>query len=105
MTIPPVSAGQPANADAVQDRKLVAGAHEFEAMLLGEMMKPLRFGEAESSDDDAEGGAAGTIRGMGTEAMAKAISAGGGLGVAREILQQVRAERDAHDRNQSATKV
>ena len=75
MTISPVTTGATGGADAIQDRKRVAGAHEFEAMLLGERMKPLRFGEAESSDDDADGGAAGTVRGMATEAMGKAIAA------------------------------
>lgn len=96
--------GSTLGTEAIQDKKLAAGAHEFEAMLLAEMMKPLKFGEAESSEED-EGGAAGTIRSMGTEAMAKAISAGGGLGIAREILSQVRAERDAHGGNAHATKV
>ncbi len=104
MTIGSVPSGSVMDGDAIQDRKLAAGAHEFEAMLLGEMLKPLKFGD-ESSEEEGDGGAAGTIRGMGTEAMAKAISAGGGLGIAREILHQVRAERDAHFGTERATKV
>lgn len=104
MTISGIGTGNALSTEAIQDKKLVAGAHEFEAMLLGEMMKPLKFGD-ESSDEDSEGGAAATVRSMGTEAMAKAISAGGGLGIAREILTQVRAERDAHGGNVPGAKV
>lgn len=97
--------GAATGAEAVQNRKLEAGAHAFEAMLLGEMLKPLKFGEAEASDDDGDGGAAGTMRGIGTEALSKAISDGGGLGIADEILHGIQVERGRHFGTGSATKV
>ena len=77
--------------------KLKDGAQQFEAMMLGEMLKPLHFGasadaDGEGSDDDKAGS---TIESFGTEALTKAIASGGGFGIARQILRQVTAERDA----------
>ena len=78
------------------DKKLVDGARDFEAMMLGQMLKGLSFGGAPGEDpEDADAGAAGTIRSFGTEAVAKAIAKGGGFGLARQIVRQVTAERDA----------
>ena len=88
------------------DPKLVDGAKQFEGMLLAEMLKPLSFGA--SPDDgggDSEGGAAGTIRSFGTEAMAKSIASQGGFGLARQIIRQVTAEHEAQNNNQGGTKV
>jgi Rod binding domain-containing protein len=82
--------------EKVEDKKLADGAHEFEAMMLGQMLKGLSFGGAPGDDpDDSDAGAAGTVRSFGTEAVAKAISAGGGFGLARQMIRQVEAERDA----------
>ena len=88
--------GTAATATTAANRKLVDGAHEFEAMMLGQMMKGLSFGVAPGEDpEDAEAGAAGTVRSFGTEAVAKAVAAGGGFGLARQIIRQVTAEQDA----------
>ena len=86
--------------------KLKDGAREFEAMMLGEMLKPLHFGGA--ADADGEGGdskAGGTIESFGTEALTKAIANAGGFGIARQILRQVTAERDARQGEGGGTKV
>ena len=86
--------------------KLKDGARQFEAMMLGEMLKPLHFGGA--ADADGEGGddkAGGTIESFGTEALTKAIASGGGFGIARQILRQVTAERDARQAGGGGTKV
>ncbi len=81
---------------AAADKKLADGAREFEAMMLSQMLKGLSFGGAPGEDpDDADAGAAGTVRSFGTEAVAKAVAAGGGFGLARQIVRQVSAERDA----------
>ena len=86
--------------------KLKDGAQQFEAMMLGEMLKPLHFGGAADAagegDDDRAGG---TIESFGTEALTKAIAAGGGFGIARQILRQVTAERDARQGGEGGTKV
>jgi peptidoglycan hydrolase FlgJ len=71
--------------------KLADGAHQFEAMMLQQMLKPLKFGTApgDSADDEAEGSA---LQGYGTEALAKSIASAGGFGIAKQIIRQVTAE-------------
>ena len=89
-----------------EDRKLQAGAHEFESMMLGELLKPLHFSGAPGQDgEEAEGGANGTLASFGTEAVAKAIAAHGGFGIATKIIGQVSAERDQRPQPTPGTKV
>lgn len=79
-----------------QHGKLVKAAEAFEAMMLNEMLKPLKFGaEVDSGGDESAGGAGDTIRGMGTDALGKALASHGGLGVARKIVAEVTREHDA----------
>jgi Rod binding domain-containing protein len=93
--------------------KLSTGAHEFEAMMLEQMMKPLQFGgapgadpeSAGSSDGEAQDAASDIIRGFGTQAMAKAIASGGGFGLATQIIRQVTHEHNAQKVNSDSTKV
>ena len=80
-----------------QQSKLVAGAHEFEAMLLQQMLKPLQFGEAAGADSETDtdgnsGGANDTIRSLSVDAVSKAIAQAGGLGIAKQVIQQVERE-------------
>lgn len=72
--------------------KLTDGAHQFEAMMLEEMLKPLKFGGGLDASGDSADSAGDTIQGYGTEALAKAISDGGGFGLAKQIVAQVAAE-------------
>ncbi len=83
-----------AGADGRRTAKLASGAHEFEAMMLQQMMKGLKFGQAPGDGADGEegSGANGTLQSYGTEALAKAISGQGGFGIARKIIEQVTAE-------------
>ena len=87
------------------DPKLVDGARQFEAMLLQEMLKPLDFGSSPDNGGENQGGAGESLRGFGTEAMAKAIATRGGFGVAREIIRQVTAEHQASEQKKGGTKV
>jgi flagellar protein FlgJ len=83
-----------ATSERLRTAKLVDGARQFEGMLLGEMLKGMKFGEApgDAGEDDGGGGADGTLRGYGTDSLAKAIAAGGGFGIARQIVKQVGME-------------
>src|SRR5271155_1869449 len=89
---------QPASAIEGQKRaKLVDAAQQFEATMLQELLKPMQHGQdswggEEKSDDSA----ADTISSFGTEAIAKAISQGGGFGIAKQIVSKVTLE---HQRN------
>jgi len=87
----------PAASDRQRLAKLTDGAQSFEAMMLGQMLKPLQFGGtpgADSDDGNMDAGA-DTTRGMGTEALAKAIASGGGFGIARQIIREVTSEDHA----------
>ena len=87
--------------------KLVAGAHEFEGMMLQQMLKGLKFGEApgDGGEDGEATGANGTLQGYGTEALAKSIASGGGFGIARRIIAQVTAEDTAKGIPNTGSKV
>jgi flagellar protein FlgJ len=70
--------------------KLVDAAQQFEATMLQELLKPMQhehssWGGEEKSDDSASD----TISSFGTEAIAKAISKGGGFGIAKQIISKV----------------
>ena len=84
LSLSPVVAAAPPNP------KLVSAAHEFEASLMKEFLKPLQhdslFADEESKEDDDTSGSAGALMSYGSEAMAKSISEHGGFGIARKIL-------------------
>jgi flagellar protein FlgJ len=84
--------------------KLAKAATEFEASMLEEMLKPLGFGAAIDAEADV-GGAAATVRDMGTEALSKALAQAGGFGVAQQITKKVTNEHEALDRKAGGTKV
>jgi flagellar protein FlgJ len=73
--------------------KLADAAQQFEASMLQELLKPMQHGQdswggGEQSDDAASD----TISSFGTEAIAKAISRGGGFGIAKQIIAKVTLE-------------
>ncbi len=68
----------PSLADAAQQKTL----REFEAVFLGEMLKPLFAGAAGLAGDGPEAGAYGDML---RSAYAEAIAARGGLGVANAV--------------------
>ena len=88
----PVSAGPPAAFDARLDK----AAHQFEAMLLQELLKPLTSSQedadGESEGDSLSGGSSsGPLQSFGTQAVAESLANTGALGFAKQIeasLQQ-----------------
>lgn len=80
--------------------KLQSAAHEFEASLMQEFLKPLQQdplfapdksdGSPTDSDDSGDPGSAGALMSFGSEAMAQAISERGGFGIATKILDHFR---------------
>ena len=94
-------------ADAAQHRKLVDAAQQFEGMLLQEMLKPMKehgFCQEESEDKDEGSGFADTLSSFGTESVATAIAKGGGLGIAKRVVEQVEGEKTAHEAEVEGTK-
>jgi len=74
-----------------QNPRLTSAAHEFEASLMKEFLKPLQhdslFADEGSKGDDDTSGSADTLMSYGSEVMAKSISEHGGFGIARKILE------------------
>lgn len=86
--------GGQSGAAATRHTHLVKAAQEFEASLMQEMLKPMRakeplFAEGDS-DSDQDGG---VLQSFGTQAMAEAIAKGGGMGIAKQVVQQVERQR------------
>jgi Rod binding domain-containing protein len=70
------------------DPRLKPAAHEFEASLMQELLKPLQHDPLFDSGTDAESaeGSDNALISFGSEALAKAISDRGGFGIADKIL-------------------
>jgi Rod binding domain-containing protein len=66
--------------------KAEKAAQDFEAVLLGSLLESLQKTFAGSSEDSLVGSS--SYAQMGTQALASAMSAHGGIGIARLILQQ-----------------
>jgi peptidoglycan hydrolase FlgJ len=94
MRIAPDLSSQTGDAVEIQKQaKLVDAAQQFEAMMLQEMLKPMRGGEDEwGGEMESQDNASDTISSFGTEAFAKAISKGGGFGIAKQVISQVKQE-------------
>jgi flagellar protein FlgJ len=80
-------------AEVQKQAKLVDAAQQFEATMLQELLKPMQHGQSSWGDEEkSEDSASDTMSGFGTEAIAKAISKGGGFGIARRVVEQVTQE-------------
>jgi Rod binding domain-containing protein len=79
-----------ANNAAMPSSKLVKAAHEFESILLQSWMEKMNksFLGAEESQDPAHD----TVSSLGTQAIATALSARGGIGIASMILRQLQGK-------------
>ncbi len=73
--------------DDARHAKLTHAAQQFEAVMLGELMKPLSNSAAIGGDD--ERGGTGTLKSFGVEAMAGAMARSGALGFAHRIVNSV----------------
>ena len=90
---------------AVPQPRLMKAAHEFEAQMMKELMKPITresslTGDDKDSDsgpgaDSASGGALGEFA---SEALGRALSEGGGFGIANRIVKNL-----SHSSNRSET--
>ncbi len=90
-----VSSQPAASIDGQRRAKLVDAAQQFEASLLQELLKPMQNGQdnwgADEKNDDSS---SDTLSSFGVESVAKAISKGGGFGIAKQIVSKVTAESE-----------
>ena len=77
--------------------KLIDASQQFEATMLQELLKPMQHGQSSWGEDEVSSDSStDTISSFGTEVVAKAISKGGGFGLAKLIASKVATE---HERN------
>jgi Rod binding domain-containing protein len=68
----------------------VHAAHEFEAQMMKELMKPMTSGRTlGSEDDDSSSGSGGALGEFASEALGRAMSEQGGFGIAKSIVKEL----------------
>jgi Rod binding domain-containing protein len=80
----------PAASAQGKNPKLERSAHEFEASLMAELLKPLQESDGLTGEgSDSGAGSEGALSGFASESLARAISERGGFGIADRILHQL----------------
>ena len=69
--------------------RLVRAAHEFEAQLMKELLRPMTESGSLTGDGDSDNGGNGTLGEFASESLAGALSASGGFGIANRVLGEV----------------
>ncbi|AFL88143.1 hypothetical protein Terro_1851 [Terriglobus roseus DSM 18391] len=76
--------------NAARHAKLMHAAQQFEAVMLGELMKPLSKSSAVDGEEGEQSGNA--MQGYGVEAMAGALAQSGALGFAHRMVAAVEGQ-------------
>jgi Rod binding domain-containing protein len=87
--------------EATPQPRLVRAAHEFEAQMMKELMKPLTWDNSlTGADKDSDGGTAsgGALGEFASEALGRALSERGGFGIADGVVKEL-----SHSVNSNAT--
>jgi Rod binding domain-containing protein len=79
------------NTAPVPPPRLVKAAHEFEASMMKELLAPMQSGKDVLGGDDDSDNSNSALTEFASEALGKAISERGGLGIATSILRQLSA--------------
>ena len=88
-------------ADApVPQPRLVRAAHEFEAQMMKELLKPMTNSSLTGEDEDsgADSGSGGALGQFASEALGRALSEQGGFGIANSIVRDL-----SHSGNKTIT--
>jgi peptidoglycan hydrolase FlgJ len=89
--------------DTRDHMRLVDAAQQFEGLMAQELLKPMTSTENKWDIGEEEGDKSmETMSSYGTEAVAKAIAKGGGLGIAKKVVEQVTAEHDSRMKKREA---
>jgi peptidoglycan hydrolase FlgJ len=82
--------------ETARDSRLVAAAHQFEASMMSELMKPLMENSLFDDEDPSAlvgqgSGGGNALVGFASESFAGSLSQHGGLGIARQIISHLRS--------------
>ena len=70
--------------------RLVRAAHEFEAQMMQELLKPLTSGNGlDGEENDTASGSGGALGAFASEALGRGLSEHGGFGIASSIVRQL----------------
>jgi Rod binding domain-containing protein len=81
-----------ATSSATPQPRLVRAAHEFEAQMMKELIKPLNQSNSltgADADGDEDSGSGGALGEFASEALGRALSEGGGFGIATSIVKHL----------------
>jgi Rod binding domain-containing protein len=79
-----------ASSAATPQPRLVKAAHEFEAQMMQELLKPMTAGNGlDGEDNDTASGSGGALGAFASEAFARGLSEHGGFGIASSIVRQL----------------
>jgi Rod binding domain-containing protein len=83
-------AGASGTTQDVPQPRLVKAAHEFEAQMMKELLKPMMSASGvDGEDGDAVSGSSSALSEFATEALGEGLSQAGGLGLANSIIHQL----------------
>ena len=84
-----MTTGQSGINRVVPEPRLARAAHEFEAQMMKELLRPMTAGSALMADDDSDAGGNGPLGEFASESLAGALSAQGGFGIATRIVHDL----------------
>jgi Rod binding domain-containing protein len=83
-------ASTPASSSSTPSPKLVHAAHEFEAQMMEELLKPMTSGNGlDGEQSGSASGSSGALGQFATEALGRGLSERGGFGIATSIIHQL----------------
>jgi Rod binding domain-containing protein len=96
-----------ASSGQAKDPRLERSAHEFEASLMAELLKPMQESDGLTGDDSGDGGSGsgGALAGFASESLARAISDRGGFGIADRILRQLEPGHSTGQKGQKGSAI
>lgn len=84
------AAANAGSSPATPSPRLVNAAHEFEAQMMKELLKPLTSTNGlNGEDDDSAGGSGSALGEFASEALGRGLSEHGGFGIASSIVRQL----------------
>jgi Rod binding domain-containing protein len=82
---------------AAPSPRLIHAAHEFEAQMMKELLKPMMASNGlNGEDDNSASGSGGVLGEFATEALGRGLSEQGGFGIATSIVKQLYSAGNKH---------
>jgi len=83
--------------------RLVKAAHEFEAQMMKELLKPVAAGSSFTGDEE-DSGSSEIMSGFASEALGRSLSEQGGFGIADSILRSI-SQKEENLRNDPSLRI